>query len=96
MKNPIFISVLISFVKLKLQEILKKLAASCLRIEVKGKTEHFRFTKHNIFTRAMSLQDKSEYELPDGKKVNLGDFRFTAPEIFFTLSENERNRTVKT
>jgi len=40
----------------------------------------------------MSLQEKTEYELPDGKKVNLGDFRFTSPEIFFVLPENERNK----
>jgi len=40
----------------------------------------------------MSLQEKSEYDLPDGKKVNLGDFRFTSPEIFFVLPENDRNK----
>lgn len=42
----------------------------------------------------MGLQDKAEYELPDGKKVNLGDFRFTSPEIFFVLPESEQARQV--
>lgn len=40
----------------------------------------------------MGLQEKAEYELPDGKKVNLGDFRFTSPEIFFVLPESEKAR----
>jgi len=41
---------------------------------------------------AMNLQDRSEYELPDGKKLTLGDYRFIAPEIFFVLPESEKNR----
>ena len=38
------------------------------------------------------VQEKAEYELPDGKKIYLDDFRHTTGDCFFNPIDPEQNR----